>query len=46
MGWWHGAQALQTLITVDRRTESVWGIGAKSRNVAVRALAEVEARKK
>jgi hypothetical protein len=45
MGWWHGAQALQTLIAVDRRTESVWGIGAKSRNLAVRALAEVQARK-
>jgi hypothetical protein len=46
MGWWHGAQALRTLIAVDRRTESVWGIGAKSRYVAARALAEVEAREK
>ncbi|HJX48949.1 MAG TPA: PASTA domain-containing protein, partial [Gaiellaceae bacterium] len=30
MGWWHGADALQTLIAVDRRTQSLWGIGAKS----------------
>jgi hypothetical protein len=46
MGWWHGADALRTLIAVDQRTESVWGIGANSENVARRALAEVEARKK
>jgi hypothetical protein len=46
MGWWHGADALRTLIAVDQRTESVWGIGASSENVARRALAEVEARKK
>lgn len=46
MGWWHGRQALTTLIAVDRHTESVWGIGAKSENVARRALAEVEAREK
>ena len=46
MGWWHGADALRTLIAVDTRAESVWGIGAKSENVARRALAEVEARQK
>ncbi|HEY3542948.1 MAG TPA: PASTA domain-containing protein [Gaiellaceae bacterium] len=45
MGWWHGAEALRTLIAVDTRAESVWGIGARSENVARRALAEVEARK-
>ncbi|HET8527865.1 MAG TPA: PASTA domain-containing protein [Gaiellaceae bacterium] len=44
MGWWHGAEALRTLVAVDARTESVWGIGAKSRTLARQALAEVEAR--
>ena len=43
-GWWRGAEALRILIAVDRRTESVWGIGSKSRDAAVRALTEVEAR--
>lgn len=46
MGWWHGAEALRTLIAVDARTESQWGIGGKSQLVARRALAEVEARAK
>jgi hypothetical protein len=46
MGWWHGAEALRTLIAVDARTESTWGIGGKSQSVARRALAEVEARAK
>lgn len=46
MGWWHGAEALRTLIAVDARTESLWGIGGKSRMLARRALAEVEARAK
>ena len=46
MGWWHGAEALRTLVAVDARTESVWGIGAKSRTLAQSALAEVEARAK
>jgi hypothetical protein len=46
MGWWHGAEALRTLIAVDQRAESVWGIGAKSQSIAHRALAEVQARQK
>lgn len=46
MGWWHGAEALRTLIAVDRRAQQLWGIGAKSEAVARRALAEVEARKR
>jgi hypothetical protein len=46
MGWWHGAEALRTLIAVDRRAQQLWGIGAKSEAVARQALAEVEARKK
>lgn len=44
MGWWHGAEALRALVTVDARTEAVWGIGGKSRALAQQALAEVEAR--
>jgi hypothetical protein len=44
MGWWHGAEALRALVTVDARTEAVWGIGGKSRALARQALAEVEAR--
>jgi acetylornithine deacetylase/succinyl-diaminopimelate desuccinylase-like protein len=43
-GWWRGAEALRTLIAVDRRTESVWGVGARSERLARAALAEVEAR--
>lgn len=46
MGWWHGAEALRTLIAVDARTETTWGIGGKSQALARRALAEVEARGK
>jgi hypothetical protein len=38
MGWWHGAQALDTLLAVDRRVEDEWGIGAKSAAVAKQAL--------
>ncbi len=43
-GWWRGAEALRTLIAADRRTESTWGIGSKSRSLAEAALSEVEAR--
>jgi hypothetical protein len=46
MGWWHGAEALRTLVAVDARTETTWGIGGKSQALARRALAEVEARAK
>lgn len=46
MGWWHGADALRTLIAVDQRTETLWGIGGKSENIARRALTEVTARTK
>ena len=44
LGWWHGAQALQTLIAVDSRVQQLWGIGADSRAVAVQALADVRAK--
>src|SRR5262245_26787858 len=40
-GWWHGAQALQTLIRVDQRVERQWGIGARSEAVARATLAQV-----
>ncbi len=43
-GWWHGAEALRTLIAVDRRAQSLWGIGRKSELDARRALAKVGAR--
>jgi hypothetical protein len=46
MGWWHGADALRTLIAVDQRTETLWSIGVKSENIARRALTEVTARTK
>ena len=44
LGWWNGAEALKLLIGVDRRVESLWGVGFRSERVARAALAEVEAR--
>ena len=44
MGWWHGAEALKTLETVDQHVQKTWGIGALSEALAQRALAEVEAK--
>lgn len=44
MGWWHGADALHTLLTVDQDVWNAWGIGEKSEAVARAALAEVESR--
>ena len=43
-GWWHGAEALQALIAVDRRAEVLWGVGSQSRTTAEKALAEVRSR--
>ena len=43
-GWWHGAQALRTLIAVDRRVDALWGIGARSEAEAQTALAFVQSR--
>jgi PASTA domain len=43
LGWWQGAEALETLIRVDRRAQALWGIGGKSEAVARAALAEVRA---
>jgi PASTA domain len=42
-GWSHGAEALRILIRVDRKVEARWGMGAGTRAVAEKALAEVQA---
>jgi hypothetical protein len=46
LGWWHGAQALETLIAVDQKAERLWGIGNRSERVARAALAEVRSKSK
>ena len=43
-GWWGGAEALETLVRVDRRVEALWGIGSHRRTAAKRALTEVRER--
>ena len=43
-GWWHGEQALQQLIRVDRRAQQLWGVGVKSEALARAALARVQAK--
>jgi len=43
-GWSSGAQALRTLIAVDRRVQKLWEIGARSELAARRALTDVEKR--
>ena len=45
-GWWHGAQALETLIAVDQQVERQWGIGGKSQAVAKAALVKVSRKSK
>lgn len=42
-GWWHGAQALETLIAVDKRVEALWGLGSASEAEARSALRFVRA---
>jgi hypothetical protein len=44
MGWWHGADALNQLVSVDQRVWQLWGIGDRSEAVARQALAKVEAK--
>ena len=46
LGWWHGAQALETLIAVDEEVQHSWGMGKRSERVARAALAEVRKRSK
>jgi hypothetical protein len=43
-GWSHGEEALRILVRVDRKVETRWGVGSKSRTLAERTLAEVQAR--
>jgi PASTA domain len=43
-GWWHGAEGLQILVAVDKRAETLWGVGNQSELIARKALAEVQAR--
>ena len=45
-GWWHGAEALQTLIAADAKAWSEWGIGDKSEAIARQALSFTEAHSK
>ena len=40
-GWWRGADALETLIRVDRRVEALWDMGSKRRAATTLVLAEV-----
>jgi hypothetical protein len=46
MGWWHGAEALDTLLAADRKVESEWGIGSRSASVAQQALSFANAHAK
>jgi hypothetical protein len=43
-GWSHGAEALQTLVAVDKRVQSLWGVGGDSESVARTALVDVKAK--
>ena len=43
-GWRGGAEALRTVIRLDRALEARWGVGARSARVARTALAEVESK--
>ncbi len=40
-GWWQGAEALERLLGVDRRVQTLWSMGKQGRLTAKRALAEV-----
>ncbi|MDX6514580.1 MAG: hypothetical protein QOH73_246 [Gaiellaceae bacterium] len=42
-GWWHGAQALQTLIATDQLAERRWGVGYTNETIARQALVFVQA---
>ena len=43
-GWWHGAEALRTLVAADRKLERQWRLEAAKRLEAERALVEVQSR--
>ena len=42
-GWSDGAEALRTLVAVDARVQTLWGVGTRSEQVARTALARVQA---
>ena len=42
-GWSHGTEALNTLIAVDKRVQTLWGVGGESETVARKALVDVKA---
>jgi hypothetical protein len=42
-GWSHGAEALRTLVAVDKRVQTLWGVGGDSEDVARKALTNVKA---
>jgi hypothetical protein len=44
LGWWHGADALETLLRADGRVWQLWGIGHRSEGEARAALAYVRKR--
>jgi hypothetical protein len=46
LGWWRGAEALTTLIAVDRRAQQLWGIGFQSALEVRGALSVVRSRSK
>ena len=45
-GWSHGAESLRTLVAVDKRVQTLWGVGGDSETVARKALTDVKARSK
>jgi len=45
-GWWHGAEALEILIRIDRQAQRQWELGKKSEVAARRALAAVRDKSK
>jgi hypothetical protein len=40
-GWWHGADALRTLLEADQQLQQRFGVGASFQRIAKAALAEV-----
>ena len=45
-GWSDGAEALRTLVAVDERVQKLWGVGARSEQLARSTLARVQAASK
>ena len=43
-GWWHGEEALEQLIRIDKQVQRRWQLGARSEAAARRALAVVRAK--